>query len=509
VLLCAGKPAHAWGTWSFSVTGTGSTNPVTTAWSPPAAATGSISIPQYSDNIQSFCMPGQTATAAASMSISATMTITWVPDPNLPNEPVPDTVNVVEQSEAKGNGDSEAADDGLGDAAVNGDSKGTHVMQLALNNGTASWNRSFSASGSQTITNPPQPTYARAGAYLMSYTAATIAPTINGHSTVDTADWDAVHPSFFSGTNCTASASASAVTGYVTDMQLLVGGNLVEEYLDTPDHPQNPHQSSVALKVVFDSTHFGDAAVEPIKAVVTDSGGNTYSGQITGKIYNKAYILGNPSYQGWLTCVQDIAPLFPGTISKTTVTTAQDGGKQTILGNLPTYTILYAGSHGSVNTDIYLGDLTTTFDGAWTPDVTLSTTDVSNAVAGKNGQPAYDFAQFDACYDGAGNAMGSALGLDNGFADQAYVSWDSVLNIDDTLATWDQKLWEDLAAGWTLSAARFDADKIGSPNSYDIATKTVIAHGAVYSAYGDSNNAIVMGAAYGAGPGVWYRVITP
>ena len=322
----------------------------------------------------------------------------------------------------------------------------------------------------------------------MSYSATTIAPTVLGDSTVDTANWDETHPSFFSGTNCKASATTSAVTGYVTDLQLLVGGALVDEYLDTPDHPQNPHQSSATLKVVFDSSHFPDTAVEPIKAVVTDSGGNTYSGQITGPIYNLTYVLGNQTLAYGKTAADDVDARAASADWDPNESTSDT--KAAIIPGIPIYTGFYFDTHSGAGN---FGDCLWPNSGN---GGIIYAADVSGAVAKKTvDTPPYNLVFIDGCNSASDNTLSNAFGI--GGTDTCFIGYTT--EDDDTAhnVNWSNDVWSYLDGGDTVKAALNDAtNEIGAPTDGGVA--------AVPKPFGDVNTTI-HATAYGAPKGNWFN----
>ena len=166
----------------------------------------------------------------------------------------------------------------------------TGIAQVSLN-GTAKYQASNTVPyGTYTIVNPGtisgKKTNGQTSADAEGSVLAGVklySASLQAHSTVDTSapgnPWDPAHPRFFSGTNCSASGTAAAMSGYVSHAQLLVGGIDVKDYYDTAfvGHPAaglnvtlGTNQGSASLQVYFDSTYFADASNVPIKMLVTD-----------------------------------------------------------------------------------------------------------------------------------------------------------------------------------------------------------------------------------------------
>jgi len=151
------QPASA-GTWqmvitSYTVTLTanGVNVPPSYTINTPTAPSGSTGLPTEGVNITS-------TSGAVSASRSATITVTWVPNPALQSDPAPTaSVNVFASAGAGGPiGSSASADDGFGDQEVSDpgrvpveeDSTGTHLIPVTNGSATVTVNETASCTGS-------------------------------------------------------------------------------------------------------------------------------------------------------------------------------------------------------------------------------------------------------------------------------------------------------------------------------------------------------------------------
>ena len=297
------------------------------------------------------------------------------------------------------------------------------------------------------------------------------------------------------------------MTGYVSEMQLYLGGNLVKEYQDTPDNPQNPHQTSATLSVVFDSSYFSDGTALPIEAVITDSAGNEYNGQITGPIYNKAYVLGNQNMDTDFGQVSSDGLLAEADMYAQALASYQDptgstvDDKDTMLGNLPTYTDFYIYTHGYSDPDTGLFWILDCIgfddspDAFWlfSQDDPTEDQSVQDAVAAKSQQqPAYNLVHPDCCRSAENETMANAFGIGDGSVDRAYLGWTMHPPDSFVWVNWSNVVWQDLFNGWTLQDAVAHAI-------------TVVGVGeGEYVIIGDKNMTL-HATAYGAALQQWYR----
>ena len=391
-------------------------------------------------------------------SLSVTATLTWTPDSSTDTSQPPPTVNVLETANAsaqqwilQATGVSTSASDGFGDPVTNptapvygASSSGKHLYQATVSSGQTSVTlptRSLSAYLSyQTAVATSGPSVGG------SYTVQVFSATLQAHSTVDTSapgnPWDPTHPRFFSGTNCSAIASAPATSGYVSHAQLLVGGTDVKDYYDTSyaNHPAagpfvtlGTNQTSALLSVNFDSTHFADASSVPIKMLITDTAGNNYDASVAANAYNKAYSLGNYQPSGGSLVYGQVAAAnassaFSGMNCPGSPTTTD--GKTTILANLHTYTVFYIWTHGldlpSVFGDCFAfpNSPDANYLYARASDDLTGATGVTQAVASKSvSVPPYNFAFCDACLTAQNNLMAGAFGVTTGSTDLAYLGY--------------------------------------------------------------------------------------
>lgn len=322
-------------------------------------------------------------------------------------------------------------------------------------------------------------------AFVRSTTA-----TLQAHSTVDTANWDPAHPRFFSGTNCSASATTPAISGYVSHAQLLVGGTDVKDYYDTtfPNHPAagsnvalGTSQTSASLTVYFDSTHFTDGSSVPIQMIVNDSNGNTYNGNISGPTYNKGYD-GGGSGNGNNNQTNDgaqAASFVHGQYlsANITPTLGPSDSKPATLSIIPSFCDFFTYAHGLDDTSgserIWFGatdNIVDNFGNDYhiygshnSAPAQPPQNGVAEAVANKSlNQPPYNFVFLDTCNSAFEYDLCSGFGIlpNPGVGDdQAFLGWQT--SVEDSLlnAAWSDYIYQDLQNGQTLDYAIHDANQ--------------------------------------------------
>ena len=261
--------------------------------------------------------------------------------------------------------------------------------------------------------------------------------------------------------------------------------------------------------MLFDSSYFSDGTTLPIEAVITDSAGNEYNGQITGPIYNKAYVLGNQNMDTDFGQVSSDGLLAEADMYAQALASYQDptgstvDDKDTMLGNLPTYTDFYIYTHGNSDPDtglIWILDCVgfqNSPDAFWlfSQDDPTEDQSVQAAVAAKSQQqPAYNLVHPDCCDTADYETMADAFGIGDGSVDRAYLGWIGFVdNNFDTMVNWSNVVWQDLENGQTLSFATGDATSWYPPTG-----------DAQYAIIGDKNMTL-HATAYGAPLQQWYR----
>lgn len=424
--------------------------------------------------------------------MTVTAKLTWKPSAPGDTSPPPPTLDVLETVSAGGSQFlidptelSTDASDGLGDAVTHptppsygSSSNGIHLYSLTVPTGqnwvklpTRTLSVSLSWATAQATGSPGM---------SANYAVQLFSASLSGHSTVDTSapgnPWDPTHPRFFSGTNCSATASAPAVSGYVTHAQLLVGTTVVKDYYDTtvPGHPAagpyvtlGTNQSTASLSVNFDSTHFPDGSAIPIKMIVTDTSGNTYDGKIQANAYNKATIYGRNEWETDMsaesagTFIADsslISMNHTNKVNRTLGWSATD-----ILGDIAICTVFYVNTHGTNIPPIFLSDLDETSGvqeyvypsssyASGTTQVLETRKNVPVTV------PPINIAFLDSCLTGTTNDFADAFlwpstSGSGQTTDQAEIGWNITTNLDSTNVD-GYAFWGSLGTGDTIHVAR-------------------------------------------------------
>lgn len=311
----AQTPSHSWavtytnnGTWS-------DTDPTQT----PPAQSGLWPVGSNGDSLSG------SNTRNGSLQGTVIATLTWVPaaGQTMQSDPPPNPVSVIEYASAyeqsllgtdpNTHGPAGSASDGLGDTPVvtgNGyTSSGYHALppQDGSSGSIVLPGVPLSASNPPFSVTSGYPPYTRwPGGQTAVGLTVILPPPLQAHSTVDTANWNATRPRFFSGTDCSASGTAVAYSAppgnasyptggtYVMQASLSISDTAVKLYYDTsfigpisPDAATGTNQGSVPLSVFFDSTHFPDASTITARMNVTDSGGLSYMVPVSGPACNK------------------------------------------------------------------------------------------------------------------------------------------------------------------------------------------------------------------------------
>lgn len=100
-------------------------------------------------------------------------------------------------------------------------------------------------------------------------------------------------PAYFSGTSCTIQGKASVSSGYLTRVELWVGGTLVSG----KDYTSAQNMPAAGPSVTFDSTHFGDGSTITVTIKAWASGGRTNSHTNSAPAYNKYAVLAADEFE--------------------------------------------------------------------------------------------------------------------------------------------------------------------------------------------------------------------
>ena len=334
------------------------------------------------------------------------------------------------------------------------------------------------------------------GGISVSFQASVVNAVLQGYSTADTANWDPTNPRFFSGTACTASATAVPLSGYLTHAQLCVGQNgsdtVVEEYYDKSlspftlpdDNSMNIGSglSTTTIAAIFDSTHFADASNVIIKLKVWDSNSGYYEAQITAPVKNRLYGIANQSFGLFR---DDVASTSLDSVKHNAdamnyfTATSRTDDKQAIYDTLPSYTVFYAFTHGFFGGGF--GDCLATDNGGDAHFITIARSLYDNTltfdyrsiqaiVATKTANlslPPYNFIQLQACELGEDSSYADAFGITSGSPDRACLAWGYTIADNELERDWLNTLWSNLSAGKTLYDAAVQAGTDSRVFGYD------------------------------------------
>jgi len=359
--------------------------------------------------------------------------------------------------------------------------------------------------------------------------SAILPPPLQAHSTVDSANWNAMRPRFFSGTNCSVSGTATAYSAppggssYVTSAQLQIGSTTVKQYTDT-----GTHQASVPLSVVFDSTHFADNTPISIQMTVTDSGGLTYTVSLSGPACNNLVAVANRTssavdpatgenvainaVNGSAKGVKSDANFqpYPGVMTQSSpnnisATGVFDHHKSALINDIATsgYTVFFATTHADPG---YLGDCysVSSSDPNYDPGAYLNDTDIRGAIRTRTTalSAPYLFAYLYGC-NGASDP--TTIAADFGFSqtssdDRAFLGYAAPVAVTQQNTNFAVQVWHYLMQGQTVNYAADQATyafKIQPWPDHNSYTTTVI--------WGDPNMTL-HGKVYNwvSGP-TWYR----
>ncbi len=354
------------------------------------------------------------------------------------------------------------------------------------------------------------------GTASVGYTATIIIPPpLQAHSTVDTNGtvgansnythpWDPYHPRFFSGTNCSVVGTATAYSSppgyasypaggrYVKQAMLSIGGTPVKYYYDTAFYgPYQPgailgqNQSSVPLSVFFDSTHFADGSAISAQMTVTDSGGLTYTVNLSGPACNNLVAVANQTSSAVdPTTGENVAinaangqakgqkgdPNFqpyPGVMTQSSPNNIGAVGifyhhKGDLINDIAAsgYTVFFAVTHAAPGA---LGDCYSVSgtDPAYDPGAYLHDADIQGAIATRTTalSAPYLFAYLYGC-NGASDP--TTIAADFGFSqtssdDRAFLGYAADIAVTQQNTNFAVQVWHDLMQGQTLDAARTEA----------------------------------------------------
>ena len=364
----------------------------------------------------------------------------------------------------------------------------------------------------------------------VSITVTPTTITLGAHSTVDTSapgnPWDPTHPRFFSGTNCSATGTAPAISGYVSEAHLLVGGTDVKDYYDTgfvgPVQPgaATGHQTSVSLAVSFDSTHFADASSVPIQMTVTDTAGNKYAANISASAYNEGYVGYEPTTVSGQGNAQVVAAAMNACqIGANNSSTADN--RDTVLSAVKFNTVFFTCNHGNempdANDHIYfeppagVGNSNGLIYGNQSVDPSSTQAnprnDVAEAVALKSvNPPPYNFVYLDVCNGASNTELANGFGISaSGKSDRAFLGWNGWVDDSEVNQNWTQLLYAYLQSGETLSQALREADQIpGGPPQDNNPSNPTYHLPCPHPVYGD-NAMTLHGTVYMGAKGSWFK----
>ena len=328
----------------------------------------------------------------------------------------------------------------------------------------------------------------------LSYAVQIIQATLQAHSTVDTSapgnPWDPANPRFFSGTNCSATGVAVAISGYVSHAQLLVGGTAVKDYYDTnsaghpvagPNVSLGTSQTSASLSVSFDSTHFADASPIDIKLVVTDTGGNTYDGKISGNAYNKGYVGYEPTRTtSGKDTASNVDQVFAQSNIKnndSTTSDTRDAVLAAVTANTDFFTYSYGQHYPDTSNHLFfeppagVGNSNGVLYGSQSFDPTSTAqnprNDIAEAVAAKGvNPPPYNFVYLDICNGGYDTEFSNGFGITASSTDRAFLGWNGWVDDSGYNQNWTTYFYGYLHSGETLNQAIMDAD-MATPRPVD------------------------------------------
>ena len=297
-----------------------------------------------------------------------------------------------------------------------------------------------------------------------------------GHSTLDTANWPAWEPRFFSGTGCVSEALAIApkLSGFdmIEKAQLCITDNGTDVVVKEYDAPTGVYlTNNVNLAANFDSTHFANAASVPIKIKVWTSTGLQYTDTITGPIKNRIYDLANHTYPAmWLYALLSMNDVnSDATKINYFVNPSNSDLKPEICDLIPVYTAFFITTHG----EVAIGDTDENGDGGHTDAngvelhfirISAAPDDphtINNAIAAKVANPnlpPYNYVQIDACQLGKDSSYADAFGVTSG-VDRAFLGWPDTILIDFDVVDWNSVLWNGLALGYSLLESAQSADE--------------------------------------------------
>lgn len=293
-------------------------------------------------------------------------------------------------------------------------------------------------------------------------------------TTVPPTGWDDSKPLYFSGTNCSTTASGNATLGYVKNARLEICGYLVKQYFDTSiapkPLPQNvvvgTNQTSVTLNAGFDSCVAGDSKPVVIKFTLSDTSGNGYSISKSALAYNKAYVMGDTVNLPHASLAMLHAQYGFGT--RYTLRMSSHDYAIDTLQNIPVYTGFYIWTHGGTEPCFYAsyggGRILDCANNPWNYS---HYPQVKEYVAKKSRlQPVYNFVFIDACYSAMANSdsMSNAFGIYQSSQDRAYLGYTYAINEDGYMASWTGAVMESLHKGYTVQQAiDYANNNVGKP----------------------------------------------
>ncbi|BDI31713.1 hypothetical protein CCAX7_37640 [Capsulimonas corticalis] len=348
--------------------------------------------------------------------------------------------------------------------------KGAHFLTAPVSFINGQWRAQFPTKSlsSHLIASSPHNIVGVAWADI-SYKVQVTDAVITANSTIDTANWDPQSPRFFSGTGCTATGTAVALSGNITQAQLCIGENgsdtVVRAY--PTDFPNDTNQyTSLPLSVMFDSTHFQNASDIVLKLKVWDSGGNYYEGAISAPAKNRMFSIVNQTFGTYENSAQlsaSVASGEAGALNYDTATSDSDTS-QDIVNTLQYYTTFHAVTHGDPTFFMdCLADDSGGVPGGPDGDTShiMNAGDIEKVLELKKANlnlPPITFAHFDACEVGSSSSIFDGLDVTQE-EDTAGVGWPQTIWMNYGVTNFNNVLWNEFSKGHFLIDAVAEAEQ--------------------------------------------------
>ena len=259
---------------------------------------------------------------------------------------------------------------------------------------------------------------------------------------------------------------------WIQHVVLKVNGETAVD-LTWPPPDEFPYNTNVQGSLTFDSTHFADGSTLTFVLTVTDNLSNVRTATNSSCAYNKAFVYGNVSptvvqagigdlSQGSAAATDVSARLGPTnhTVTPSGSTAQITQQKAAITSALPIYTVFYGWSHGTSTGGDALGDSAAhgADNAAQIQARWFLAGEVYNAVYNAtNGKtvyslPPYNFVFLDSCNLASAN-MAGGFNVSGTAMDRAYLGWPTAMADDLHNESWTNRLYQNLASGYTLADA--------------------------------------------------------